>query len=147
MLCDTLLPILLHQSDPLHQTGSLHLKSLYVVSQGPQAGPQICSLLPAPSQSLLPKLPSLEQGCEPGLVPALQRPHAAAEPPLQPDRSLPALTGVAHGPGPAGPGGLVPQDVQLVLLGLLQLGQLLGQTLDVGLELVLWMNWSHGCCT
>lgn len=137
VLGDTLLRLTRQQSDPLLQTGSLHLQSLHGLSQGPQAGPQVHGLFPALPQERLPNLPSLQQGREPRLVPALQGLHTAAEPPLQSHRSLPALAHVTHGPGPAGPRDLVPQGVLLVLL---ELGQLLGQTLDVGLELLLWMD-------
>lgn len=138
VLCAALLPLPLHQSEPLLQTGPLHLQSLCVVSQGPQADPQLLRLLPAPSQSVLPHLPSLQQGRDPGLVPALQGPHAAAEPPLQSDGSLAAQGDVAHGAGRLH--GLVPQGMELVLIGLPKLGQLLGQALDVGLELLLRMD-------
>lgn len=137
MLYGAFLPLFLHQSDPLLQTGSLQLQSLYVVSQGRQAGLQVHCLLPALSQGDLPNLPPLQQGHDPRLVPALQCLHAAAQPPLQPDRCLSALADITHGPWPAGLSSLVPKGVELVMVGLLELGQLLSQTLDVGLELLL----------
>lgn len=137
MLCDGVLAVFLHQSDRLLHTGSLDLQSLYVVSQVLQTGFQVHCLLPALPQGILPNLPPLQQGHGPRLVPALQRLHAAAEPPLQPDRCLSALADVAHGPGPAGLSGLVPQGIELVVVSILELGQILSQTLDVSLELLL----------
>ncbi|KAG7226146.1 hypothetical protein INR49_014241 [Caranx melampygus] len=109
-----------------------------IIIQGPQGGPQVRRLLPALSQGILSDLPPPQQGHEPGLVPALQRPHAATEPPLQSDRRLAALADVAHGPGPAELSGMVPQGVHLAFLGFLDLGQLLSEALDLGLEFLLY---------
>lgn len=136
-MCDALLPLCFHKTDPLLQESPLSLPSLHVLYQGPQAGPQVCRLLPAASHGVLPDLPPLQQGHESGLVPALQGPHAAAESPLQAEGSPPALADVAHGPGPAGPRDLILDKVQLVLMSDLQLGQLLGQMLEVHLQLLL----------
>lgn len=97
VLVQTLLPLPLYQADPLLKTGSLHLQSLYVLSQGPQSGPQVHRLLPAYSQGILPGLPPFQQRHEPRLIPALQSLHAATKPPLQFERSLAALAHVAHG--------------------------------------------------
>lgn len=111
LLRAALLPLSLHQSQPLLQTGSLELQFLYILFEGPQAVPQSRHLLPALSQSFLSYLLSLEQGHEQRLIPALQHPHAATETLLQPDRSPATQANITYCSGSGKSGGLFLQGI------------------------------------
>ena len=116
-------PVPFHQDHPLLQTSSLQLQPLDVLLQGSQPDTQILPQLFALPQGLLSSLPPPEQGHEPRLVPALQRPHAAAQPPLQAERRPAAVADVTEGPRQTTGrlSGLIPQAAQLVPVSLLKL--------------------------
>ena len=116
-------PVPLHQGHPVLQMSPLQLQPLDVLLQGTQADPQVLPQLLALPQGLLSSLPPPEQGHEPRLVPALQRPHAAAQPPLQAEGRPTAVADVAEGPGQTAGrlSGLIPQAAQLVPVSLPEL--------------------------